>query len=110
MTERQAQQEGLRYTGIWERPWNSDKAKERAAEIRKKYNCRAVMVSQGRGVSVYAEPAYGIKQQAESAQRILENVQARKDAAYASYLKEVENIEAIAEDARQKIAKAQELK
>lgn len=58
MTGKQARAEGLSFTGVWERSCNRKYAAEEAKEIREKYKCRAVVVSDQGGVAVYAEEKY----------------------------------------------------
>lgn len=94
MTERQAKRQGLNFTGVYERSYNSDKAKMRAAEIRKEYKCRAVLVTTDGGVSVYADDSYHIRYQAESVKTRLSGIENRKKRAYDKYLEEIKEIEA----------------
>lgn len=94
MTERTARQQNLEFTGVYESSYNKDKAKSRAAEIRKQYKCRAVLVDKGHGVSVYADEAYRIRKTAEEASNRLAHIQTRKERAYEAYLAELAKIEA----------------
>ncbi len=58
MNQSQALSQGLECTGIYERYWNKDEVKARAAAIRKEYKCRAVVVEEDGGYSVYAGEIY----------------------------------------------------
>lgn len=94
MTERTARQQKLDFTGVYENNFDRDKAKKRAAEIRKQYKCRAVLVDKGHGVSVYADETYRIRKNAEEAANRLAHIQTRKERAYEAYLAELAKIEA----------------
>lgn len=63
MTERAAVRQGLNFTGHYSSR-DIDKIKETAARVRKEYKCRIVMVSTSgnRGMSLYADEAYFIKE------------------------------------------------
>jgi len=106
MTERTARQQGLEFTGVYERSFNRDKAKERAANLRKQYNCRAILVTADGGVSVYAEPAYRVKRNAEEAANRLAQIQTRKERAYEKYMAEVAKIDEDAQRDREYVAEA----
>lgn len=58
MNARQAQAEGLSFTGVWEQSYDRKYAAEEAKKIRQKYKCRAVVVSEQGGVAVYADEKY----------------------------------------------------
>ena len=58
MTVKQAIAEGLTFTGCWVRSDERIEARESAQYIHKKYKCRAVLVNEDGGVSVYADKKY----------------------------------------------------
>lgn len=58
MTSRAAEQQGLVFTGHYERFWDKEKIKNIAATIRKLYKCRVVMVTEEGGYSLYADDKY----------------------------------------------------
>jgi len=93
MTERTARQQGLSFTGVYERSYNRDVAKTRAAEIRKEFKCRAVLVEANcGGVSVYADDLYRIRYNAKTMQAKLDAVEARKAKAEMEYNKAIQLI------------------
>ncbi len=92
MNERAARREGLEFTGFYESHYMKTKVKERAAEIRKNYKCRAVLVDVGSGVSVYADRSYFNQTRLESIEKQLENMPARKQAIYDKYLADLEEL------------------
>lgn len=97
MTERTARRQDLQFTGVYNRTWDSDKSKARAAEIRKKYKCRAVLVNAEGGVSVYADAKYFAARTAEDMKNRLAQVEAKKKRAHKAYLAAIAEIEADAE-------------
>lgn len=92
MNEKRAQQEGLSFTGIYVRSYESDKAKERAKEIRKQ-GYKAVMVQVDGGVSVYAEEKYFIDKQMREIKKRLAAVDRQKEYAKEKYEQELQKIE-----------------
>ena len=52
--ERKARQDGYNFTGVWDRSWNRDEAKRRAAEFRAE-GFLARLVDTGNGVAVYTK-------------------------------------------------------
>lgn len=58
MTKNQAYDQGLSFSGSWERPWNRHLATEEAKEIRTKYKCRAVVVYDDGGYGIYVDQKY----------------------------------------------------
>lgn len=93
MTERNARAQGLEFTGVYERSWNSDVAKQRAAEMRKQYKCRAILVNVDGGVSVYADKSYRIQRQIEQYETQLAQVEDRKQALREKYEAELAEID-----------------
>lgn len=78
MTEKQARTEDLVFTGIWERNYNRNEAKKMAKEIREKYKCRAVLVNEDGGVSVYADKKYDHLKHLEHLECMLQNIPAAR--------------------------------
>lgn len=105
MTVTQAQTNGLIFTGIWERSYNRNVAKERAKQIRQKYKCRAVLVSEDGGVSVYADEKYSELCYLETLESMLNNIPNRKQ----KLLKELAALEQEEKEMREKIAKIKSL-
>jgi hypothetical protein len=86
MKEKQAVFEGLQFTGIYERSYNREVAKERAKKIRKEYKCRAVLceTSSG-GVSVYAGLEYFAVKQYDNNMKTLEAIPRRRESLRKEY-------------------------
>ena len=78
MTVRQATQSELYFTGIWERDYNRARAKASAKEIREKYKCRAILVNEDGGVSVYADKKYENLKHLEHLECLLKNIPATR--------------------------------
>ena len=78
MNQSQALSQGLECTGIYERYWNKDEVKARAAAIRKEYKCRAVVVDEDGGCSVYAEDIYNLTKSIERVEAQVKNYPNRK--------------------------------
>ena len=96
MTTRQSQQQGLTFTGIWERNINRNKAKERALEIRRKYKCRAVLVNEDGGVSVYVDKKYNDIQHIERLEAKIRFIPNKKEALLKQLIELEEEEKAIA--------------
>lgn len=74
MTVAQARAEGLIFTGIWERDYRRNEVRAEAKKIREKYKCRAVLVDEEGGVSVYADRKYETLQRLETLECRLNNI------------------------------------
>lgn len=93
MTQKQAYAEGLHYTGISEIRWSKEPLTKRAAEIRKKYKCRAVIVNCGEWPGIYADEKYWELTRKEDAEQILSHIEERKARALEEYKKALAEIE-----------------
>lgn len=105
MTVKQAQTNGLIFTGIWERAYNRVVAKERAKQIREKYKCRAILVNEDGGVSVYADEKYSKLCYLETLESMFKNIPNKRQ----KLLKELEELEQEENQMREKIAQIKSL-
>ena len=93
MKESQARREGLKFTGCYER-FSKSEVKERAAGIRLKYRCRAVVVETGdHGYSVYAAYEYFVQNQIEDFKKKLKAIPQKKQFLQTKYNIELAEIE-----------------
>ena len=99
MTEKQAREEGLYFTGMWVQHWDRERAeqyKKRAADLRKKYGIRLVQVKDGNGWSYYADENYDLV--AHENEEILKTKIAKAE----------ENRQKLREEYQEKLAKFEE--
>lgn len=94
MNVKQAKAEGLEFTGAWERYYNKADMVKEAAEIRKTYKCRAVVVSDNGGWGIYADQKYRDLKELEHSEQVLELLPKRLEAIHLEYKKDIEAISA----------------
>lgn len=82
MTVKQARAEGLTFTGCWVRNYERSEARETAQYIRQKYKCKAVLVNEEDGVSVYADEKYENLRHTEDLECRLKNIPAARKRLY----------------------------
>ena len=93
MKQSQARREGLRFTGHYEN-YSNFKMKKRAAEIRLRHKCRAVVVETGdHGYSVYADEKYFIQERIEDFKNKLKAIPQKKQSLQVKYNSELVQIE-----------------
>lgn len=75
MTAKNAMAQGLVFTGCWTNAyWEKDMCTKRAAEIRKKYKCKAYVCTDDGGWGVYADEKYDDMQTLERAELFLARI------------------------------------
>lgn len=96
MTRRQAEDQGLIFTGRYtSRPWEREEyCVKFAAEIRKKYKCRAVVVPEENGWSVYADEKYEYLKRLEECEVALRNIPIELDRLHNKYEQDVAGVQA----------------
>ena len=93
MTRNEAERQGLYFAGIYELWYDKEKVKERAKIIRTKYKCRAVVVKEDNGYSVYAENKYRDLICLELCENKLLYMDSRKRGLLERYQKELKELE-----------------
>ena len=89
----------LRFTGwytnhMWERP----ELTERAADIRKRYKCRARVVAESHGWSIYADQKYRDLHHLEELSKCAKQIPYRRAALREKFEKELSDLDKEAED------------
>jgi len=79
MNKTTAINQGLDFTGIYERFYNKDIVKAKAAAIRKKYKCRAVVVDDDGGCSVYADKIFCLSESIGRLEKTAEQYHPRRE-------------------------------
>jgi hypothetical protein len=92
MTEKQARQEGLMFTGSY-LSWKKEEIKNDAAEIRKQGFRAVVVITSGGGYSVYAEKKYFTYRRIKDIEMHLSNFGEWKKRAYDEYQKRLKEID-----------------
>lgn len=115
MTEKQAREEHLYFTGMWVANWDREKAeqyKQRAAELRKKYGIRLVQVKDGNGWSYYADENYDLvaHDKETTLKNRIDRIEERRKAINDKWQKELAELEECFEKEKEDYAKIQELK
>lgn len=93
MTRNEAERQGLCCTGIYELWYDKEKIKDRAQNIRTTYKCRAVVVKENNGYSVYADTKYFDLTCLESYENRLSYMDSRKRGLLERYQKELKELE-----------------
>jgi hypothetical protein len=117
MTENQAQQEGLHFTGIYN--WDKEDVKKQIADRRAKYpKARIVMVNtppsklsrghHGMGYSGYADDIYSAYQTLENSTPIIDNHNTRLNSLKIEYETKVEEENKLFADHLMKVQQAKE--
>jgi hypothetical protein len=84
MNKKAAEEQGLRFTGYWERSYKRESVKVKAADLRAK-GYRAVLVEDQSGFSIYADTKYFEDQEIEMLDVTIENADARRAKARENY-------------------------
>jgi len=108
MNERQAEEQGLYFTGIYS--WNKEEVQKRIKEERlKRPKTRIVQVIKGRGYSAYADDKYRAYDIIEDTSRIIEDFVGNLQKAKSDYDEKVNEIKNNYEVALQRKEKAMKL-
>ena len=103
MTIKEAEKQGLIFTGIYESWFNKEKVKDQAQNIRTTYKCRAVVVKEDSGYSVYADSKYWDLTCLELYERKLSYMDSRKRELLERYQKELKELEKEENQLKEKI-------
>lgn len=103
MTRNEAERQGLCCTGIYELWYDKEKIKDRAQNIRTTYKCRAVVVKEENGYSVYADTKYFDLTCLESYENRLSYMDSSKKELLKKYLEGLKALEAEEKYLKEKI-------